>query len=373
MFAYHVPDPDEAMLISGGKAGTGESPFKVVTGRGAFAIPFFRHVNFLTLAMQEAQVTENCVTQQGIAVTTQAICAFKVGNDPEAIVNAAQRFLSDQDQMSALTGRIFAGHLRSIIGSMTVEQIVRERQTLAEQVLGASAPEMAKLGLIVDSFQISSIDDGQAGYIKAMAAPHNAAIQKQAKVAEAEAERESVEAEQKSAREQAQYARDTAVVQAEYRAEQERAQAKANQAGPLAQAEAKQEVTTKETALAERQADLREKQLIAEVVKPAEAEAQKTKILAEADAEATTVKAEAANSNDRVALDRMLIEQLPQIVKNAADGLQHANVNVLDGSDGLANIVAGLVAQGKTVYDSAREMTASGKANGNGSHVEVAE
>ncbi len=70
--------------------------------------------------------------------------------------DAAQRCLSDQDQMTALTGRIFAGHLRSIIGSMTVEQIVRERQTLATEVLDGSKREMAKIGLAVDSMQIQS-------------------------------------------------------------------------------------------------------------------------------------------------------------------------------------------------------------------------
>ena len=126
MLGYRVPAPDEAMLISGGKAGRDGAPFRVVTGHGAFVMPFFRQVRFLTLAMREAEVAEQCVTKQGIALQARAVIAFKVGNDPESIVNAGQRFLSDQDQMSVLTGRIFAGHLRSIVGSMTVEEIVRE-------------------------------------------------------------------------------------------------------------------------------------------------------------------------------------------------------------------------------------------------------
>ena len=122
-------------------------------------------------------MNEPCVTKQGIALTVKAVIAAKIGNDQESIVNAAQRFLSDQDQMSTLTGRIFAGHLRSIIGSMTVEEIITERQKLATEVLDGSKEEMAKIGLIVDALQIQSIDDGGLGYIKAMAAPHNAAIQ----------------------------------------------------------------------------------------------------------------------------------------------------------------------------------------------------
>src|SRR5689334_380047 len=136
MFGYRVPAPDEAMLISGGKSSRGgNTPFRVVTGHGAFVMPIFRKVRFLTLAMAEAEVEEVCVTKQGIALNVRAVIAFKVGNDEESIVNAGQRFLSDQDQMSILTGRIFAGHLRSIVGSMTVEEIVTERQKLATEVL----------------------------------------------------------------------------------------------------------------------------------------------------------------------------------------------------------------------------------------------
>ena len=176
MFGYHVPAPDEAMLISGGKH-RGETPFRVVTGHGAFVLPLFRKVRFLTLSMAEAEVEERCVTKQGITLNVRAVIAFKVGNDPESIVNAGQRFLSDQNQMSVLTGRIFAGHLRSIIGSMTVEEIVTERQKLATEVLDGSKEEMVKIGLSVDALQIQSIDDGDLGYIANMAAPHNAAIQ----------------------------------------------------------------------------------------------------------------------------------------------------------------------------------------------------
>ncbi len=87
---------------------------------------------------------------------------------------------------------------------------------------------------------------------------------------------------------------------------------------------------------AQHQAKLRQQQLVAEVVKPAEAEAEKRRVLAHADADATTVQAAAAASNDRVALDRMLIEQLPLIVREASAGLAQANVNVLNGADGLA-------------------------------------
>ncbi|MGH3781684.1 MAG: SPFH domain-containing protein [Pseudonocardiaceae bacterium] len=359
MFGYRVPAPDQAMLISGGRGGAGGSPFRVVTGHGAFVMPLVRKVSFLTLAMCEAEVQEACVTRQAIALNVRAVIAFKVGNDDESIVNAAQRFLSDQDQMSVLTGRIFAGHLRSIIGSMTVEEIVTERQKLASEVLDGSKAEMATLGLIVDSLQIQSIDDMNLGYLAAMAAPHNAAIQREAQIAQAQADQAAAEAAQQSQRQQAEYARQTAVIQAQYRAEIDTAQAQAAQAGPLAQAQATRQVIAMQTELAQRAAELRQQELIAEVVRPAEAQAERVRILALADAEKMRIQAEAAASHDRVALDRMLIDQLPEIVKQAALGLRGANVNILNGSDGLSEIAAGLVSQGLTILDSVKKATNS--------------
>src|SRR5580693_2438128 len=300
MFGYRVPAPDEAMLISGGKYGMKGSPFRVVIGHGAFVTPITRKVRYLTLSMQEAEVAEQCVTKQGIALNVRAVIAFKVGNDEESIVNAGQRFLSDQDQMSTLTGRIFAGHLRSIIGSMTVEEIVTERQKLATEVLDGSKSEMAKIGLTVDSLQIQSIDDNNIGYIQAMAAPHNAAIQRQAQIAQAQANQASAEAQQQSQRAQAEYQRQTSVVQAQYKAEVDKAQAEAAQAGPLAQAQAQMNVIAAQADLAQRQSELRQRQLVAEVIRPAEAEAQKVEILAKADAQRVTMQAEAAASNNRI-------------------------------------------------------------------------
>ena len=355
MFGYRVPRPDEAMLVAGGRHGRDGAPFKVVTGHGAFVPPFIRKVNFLTLSMTESEVSETCVTRQGISLNVRAVIAFKVGNDEESIVNAGQRFLSDQDQMSTLTGRIFAGHLRSIIGSMTVEEIVTERQKLATEVLDGSKTEMAKIGLTVDSLQIQSIDDNNIGYIDAMAAPHNAAIQRQAQIAQAQANQAAAEAQQQSQRAQAEYARQTSIVQAQYKAEVDKAQSEAAQAGPLAQAQATMAVLSAQAELAQRQAELRQRQLVSEVIRPAEAEAEKVRILALADAKRVTMQAEAAASHNRVALDRMLIEQLPQIVREAAAGLAGANVSVLNGAEGLSEMAAGLVAQGLTILESVKK------------------
>src|SRR6266568_385902 len=337
MFGYRVPAPDEAMLISGGRYGRNGAPFRVVTGHGAFIVPFFRKTRFLTLAMCEAEVAETCVTKQGISLNVRSVIAFKVGNDEESIVNAGQRFLSDQDQMSTLTGR----------------------QKLASEVLDGSKAEMVKIGLTVDSLQIQSIDDMNSGYIDAMAAPHNAAIQRQAQIAQAQANQAAAEAQQESQRKQAEYARQTSVVQAQYKAEIDKAQAEAAQAGPLAQAQAQMSVLAAQTELAHKQAELRQRQLVAEVVRPAEAEAEKVRILAQADAQRVKFQAEAAASHQRIALDRMLIDQLPQIVREAAGGLAGANVSVLNGADGLSEIAAGLVGQGLTILESVKKSLGS--------------
>jgi uncharacterized membrane protein YqiK len=423
MLGYNVPAPDEAMLISGGKARGSEAPFRVVTGRGAFVAPMFRKVRFITLSMSEAEVEENCVTKQGIALKVKAVIAFKVGNDTESIVNASQRFLSDQSQMSVLTGRIFSGHLRSIIGSMTVEEIVTERQKLASEVLDGSKEEMAKIGLTVDALQIQSIDDMGLGYIAAMAAPHNAAIQRAAKVAASQADQAAAEAQQASLRAQAEYARQTEMVQAQYAADVEAAksaaaataasaaqesarnqanyeaetavtrskaaqvaaeaqqesdrnqadyarqtsvakaayaaeiqaaQAKADQSGPLAHAVAQQQVIDAQTTLAQQQAELARQTLVSTVVRPAEADAERVKILAAADAERTKILAEAAQSHNRVALDQQIIAQLPLIVEKAAQGLAGSNLTVLNGSEGMTEIVSSLVGQGLAILDSVK-------------------
>ncbi len=79
MLGYRVPAPDEAMLISGGRYGLRDAPFRVVTGHGAFVMPGFRKARYLTLSMQEAEVSETCVTKQGISLNVRAVIAFKVG------------------------------------------------------------------------------------------------------------------------------------------------------------------------------------------------------------------------------------------------------------------------------------------------------
>ncbi|MBF6482368.1 flotillin domain-containing protein, partial [Nocardia cyriacigeorgica] len=233
------------------------------------------------------------------------------------------------------------------------------RQKLADEVLVASKVEMGNIGLWVDSFQIMSIDDGDLGYINALAAPHNAAVQRDAQIARSQAAQRAAEAEQESLRRQAEYQRETSILKAQYQRDIDKAEAEAAAAGPLAQALAQQEVLIAKAEQARKEAELREQQLQAEVVKPAAAEAERVRILAEAEADRTRIQAEAAASNNRIALDQLLIEQLPEIVRQASHGLSNANLTVLNGPDGVSELVNGMVGQGLTVFSSLQKALSS--------------
>jgi flotillin len=406
MFFYRIPAPDEAMLISGGK-GSGGAPFRVVTGHGAFVLPPFRKARFLTLATKKANVVEPCFTNEKFEILVKSVIVFHVpGQDEASIVAAGQRFVREENEMEKVTGEIFAGHLRSICGALTLHQLMTERQSFEEQVLESSKIEMARIGLEVDSLKIQTLDDQGRGYIAALSAPHSAALQREAKIAQAEADRAAAEAQQESARKQAEYARETTVKQAEYKAEMDRAEAQAAQAGPLAEAQYQQEVLHTRSQLAQRAAALREQELQTEVVKPAEAEAQRVAINAEAQARATAIdseaqarqnkvlaegNAEAAAANARatrasgdaeaaklqaiklaeaagqsaladaaaahgkVSLDQLLIENLPAIVGAATSGLANSRLTVLNGADGVNAILSGAVQQGLSIFETLRE------------------
>jgi flotillin len=116
VFFWHVPAPNEALLISGLKRRRQDTQFRIVTGHGSFVVPIKQKARMLSLALQEAEIVEECIAKQGIRLNVRAVTAFKVGDDSVSIANAARRFLSEQDRMEVLVGRVFAGHLRSIVG-----------------------------------------------------------------------------------------------------------------------------------------------------------------------------------------------------------------------------------------------------------------
>src|SRR5215471_14367972 len=340
MLFWHVPAPNEALLISGSKRRNEATQFRIVTGHGSFVVPVKQKARKLSLALREAEIVEECITSQGIRLNVRAVAVFKVGDDPVSIANAARRFLSEQSRVEELAGRVFAGHLRSIVGGLTVEQIIRERDRVAQEIKDGSHAEMEKLGIVVDALQIQEIDDS-TGYITNLAAPHAAAVASQARIAQAKADQEAAEREQEALALKAQYERDVAIKMAGFAAETEQAKAQAAQAGPLAGAKATQDVIAEQTKLAERQAELAAQRLEAEVRRPADAEAYRQRTLAEAQrdqakyeadgaayAERTTAEARADANRARAASLRdgaqeliaanELVDFLPDLVEAAA-------------------------------------------------------
>ncbi|MFJ2643239.1 MULTISPECIES: flotillin family protein [unclassified Streptomyces] len=293
---WRVAEPNEALVISGSKhrtEGLGQGMgFRIVTGHGTLVLPGVQAVRKMSLDLNETELSVDCVTHQGIPLRVRGVVIFKVGDDFVSIANAARRFLDQQKLMAERVHNVFAGHLRSIVGGLTVEDMIRDREKLTGQTRAACGTEMEKLGLIVDSLQIHEIED-PTGYIKNLAMPHAAAVQRDARIAQAEANRLATEAEQQAAARMSEATRDSEILQAGYQAERDKAAASSRQAGPLADAAARQEVVVQETRVAELEAQRREQQLQADVRKPADAQAYEKRTLAEGERDARISAAEA--------------------------------------------------------------------------------
>jgi len=407
---WQVAEPNEALIISGfsrGRPATSDGmDFRIVTGKGAFVVPGLQTVRPLSLTLNETELQVNCVTSQGIQVVVQGVVIFKIGDSTPFIANAARRFLGQQAKMESQVYNVFEGHLRSIIGSMTVEEIIRERDKLASQVRSASGTEMEKLGLVVDSLQIKDLED-PTGYIQNLAKPHIAQVKMEARIAEATRNREAAEKEAEAASLIAD-AQSVSAIKQSAAANAERARANAAQAGPLADATARQQVVVQETQVAKLEADREEQKLQTTVRKPAdarayaqrtEAEAQKaadisaaeararkteveaqanataaaamagaTRVTGEAEAAATKARGEAAASaikakalaeadgikaraealgtNQEAVISQQLAENMPAIVAAAAEPFGHVGqLTVLNGGDGVNEMVGGILAQ----------------------------
>jgi regulator of protease activity HflC (stomatin/prohibitin superfamily) len=324
------------MLISGGKQKTEGATFQVVIGHGKWIMPGFRKVRFLGLELHKVNIEESCRCNEGILLNLIAVAAFKVQSDVNSVNAAAQRFLGEQKkgQMEEMTHDIFAGHLRSIVGSMSIDDIHKNRDALAVAIMEHSQTEMSRLGLTVDSLQIEHFDDGNSGYLDNRAAPHLAGAARDAAKAKASAEQESAQAEQEAQRKKNDQIRETQLKQAAIKAEVDKAQAEAAAAGQLAQADVERQVLERRQAVADTNAVLTERQLIAEKIKPAEAEARRVRI--EADAQASAAEAAAhqleVNSTAAAARDVRMAEANAQVVKaqaaaNAEQVKLNANAN----------------------------------------------
>jgi uncharacterized membrane protein YqiK len=222
----------------------------------------------------------------------RGVVIYKVGDDMISVANAARRFLDQQNQMDQRVHNLFAGHLRAIIGNMTVEEMIRDREKLTQLTREHAGTEMEKLGLIVDSLQIQEILD-PTGYIKNLALPHQSAVEREARIARAQADREATEKEQEAEAQKALARRDSSIRQAGYQAEVDQAAALAKQSGPLSDATARQKVVVEETRISELEAERTEKLLLVQVRKPADARAYEQVTLARASREAHIHEAEA--------------------------------------------------------------------------------
>lgn len=410
---WRVAEPNEALIISGlgahgdssadmpGDTGRG---FKIVVGRGTAVIPGFQTVRRFYLGLRTTTLTVKAPSNQSIPLTVKGVVVFKVADDKSSIANAARRFLEQtEDVLVGTIHELFAGHLRAIVGGLSVEDMLHNRESLTSAIRSSLADDLGKLGLIVDSLQIQEIDD-EVGYINNLGKPQAAAIEAAARIAAAQRDQEATQAEQVADARKAEAVRQSQIEQAAYQADVDKAKAESAQAGPLMQAQARQEVVRAETAAAELDAQRQEKVLNTEVRKPADAEAyrqvtianaerdaaiaraqaeaQQTTLTGNAEAEATKAtgdaeaaviqakglaeaagikaRADALAENQDAVIAQIIAERYPEIVAAGAQALSNVdNMVVLNGGDGVEDLLAKAMTMGGAGLGIAQNLIAS--------------
>ncbi len=289
--------------------------FRLVTGGAGWKWPVLENVTHLDLTVFPIDLDVRDVPNiDGVLVCVQAVANVKVRSDEQSLAAAAERFLGLTPQgIKEIAYKNLEGHLRSIIGRLTVEEIVRDRSKFNQEVLMEATADLAKIGLGVDVLTIQKVSDSE-GYIEALGKKRTAEVKRDAQIGEAAAARtatiqsttalrEGREKENENLALVALAEKERDVRKAQYEAEIFSQQATAKQAGPLADAAARQKVveqevqvefvrTRKQTEVAEADALRREKQLLAEVVKPAEAAKQQVILQAEATKQREILEAE---------------------------------------------------------------------------------
>jgi len=318
---FRKAGPHEALIIYGLR-GT-----RVVKGGGTIIYPMIEQCRELSLELMSFDVApqQSLYSKQGVAVTIEAVAQIKVKSDPESIRTASEQFLTKRpEQREGLIRLVMEGHLRGIIGQLTVEQIVKEPEMVADRMRSTCADDMNKMGLEVISFTLKEVRDKNE-YITNMGRPDIARIKRDAEVAAAEADRdiaikraesqraaavakaqadqERVAAETASLTKQAEAERDLDIKKAEYLETTKRAQALADKAYEIAANVQQQSVIQEAVRVQqiEREAQVkvqeaeiarRERELIATVLKQAEIERQRIETLAEAERQRLIKEAE---------------------------------------------------------------------------------
>jgi flotillin len=395
-----VAGPNEAYIITGRKGSpvknpeTGEvshdmSGQKVVMGASVFVLPFVQKLHVMDLSSRRISVSiRGAVSSQGIKADLDGVAVVKVGGNEDAIRAASQRFLTQQREVDTFTTEVLAGSLRAIVGRLTVEEIIKDRATFASAVAEEAETSLTNQGLTLDTFQLQDIQ-AEGDYLNDLGRPEAARVEQAAKIAEARAnqaaEEERLRAEEAVAIQQ----RQLELKQAEIKAETDEAQAQAAAAGPLREAARNREVIQEQELVAEREAALRDRQLDAEVRKPAdaeryrieqEAEARKNSAIfdaeaekarrarmaeavelegraegeairakGEAEAEARRKNAEAFDLYGQAATLDLITAVLPELVSAASEPLsavERMTVISTDGASSLAKSVATNVEQG---------------------------
>ena len=340
MARYKTVGPDEAMIVTGSFLGTKNvdtddgsgRKIKIVRGGGAFIWPVFQASQFLSLLSHKLDVsTPEVYTEQGVPVIADGVAIIKIGGSVEDVATAAEQFMGKPiEALKSEAQEVLEGHLRAILGSMTVEEVYRNRDLFAQEVQGVAAKDLKKMGLQIVSFTIKDVRDKQ-GYLDALGKPRIAAVKRDAEIAEADAVRDAriQKARAEEEGKKAELLRDTNIAEAEkerelkvaaFKRDQDTAKAEADQAYYIQEAKAKQiaveEQMKVELVRKEREIDLqqkeilvREKQYDAEVKKKADAdrysveqaaEADRTKRMREADALQYRIEAEAkANAEQK--------------------------------------------------------------------------
>jgi flotillin len=314
---YRVANANEALIVAGSRgakvrdekgevAAAGgrvdDKGIKVVVGGGTFVLPLVHKVGRLKLTARQISVAlPDAVTSQGIKVAVQGVSTFKIGRDVESIRNAAERFLdSKEEQVDSIVKNVLEGSLRSIVGTLTIEELIMDRQKLLQQVQDSAKGDLATSGLQIDAFTIQSISD-ESGYIDLLGQQKLSVVERDARMAKATADQEAAVREAESEQIKIDAARDVSLRRAETETQTAAASARAAQSGPLAQAEAQQEVTRRQTELAELEAARKEKELLTSTVRPAEAEAEAVVKRADGDRLAKIAAAQAEAERQRLA------------------------------------------------------------------------
>ncbi len=315
---YIKVPPNKVAVFYGRKHRTPEGAtvgFRLVTGGASLKWPIFESVSYLDLNIFSIDLDVRDVpNKDGVLVSVQAVANVKIRSDEVSLTAAAERFLNrSTDEIKQIAYKNLEGHLRSIVGRLTVEEIVRDRAKFNQEVLTEAAADLAKIGLGVDVLTIQKVSDAE-GYIEALGKKRTAEVKRDAQIGESLAAREATiqsttalregkERENENLALVAQAEKERDVRKAQYDAEVQGQQARSRQAGPLSEAKARQEVvaqevqvevvrTGKQIELAEAAAQQREKALVAEVVKPAEAAKAQTILQAEAAKQREILEAE---------------------------------------------------------------------------------